>query len=133
MLVTIYHVTQFWLIWIHFGRDLKSVTELNAFFNRFLSLDAHYFFDWFTDIKSAEILPKFTGFNLGVIKKILNHVVHDLSCILLNFLTIIELTEDRHALFESLCGSIYRIKIAKLIVEILEKRIFLNVFGNDWI
>ena len=91
VLVTVYHMTYILPIWINLSRAFKSVTELNAFFSSFLSLNAHNFFYWLSDVKSAGVLPKFACFDLAVVKKILDHVVHDLGCILLNFFTIIQL------------------------------------------
>jgi hypothetical protein len=50
--------------------------ELNVIVDGLLPLSAHNFLDGVPDIKGFDILPEFASFDLGKVKKILDHIVH---------------------------------------------------------
>jgi len=51
--------------------------KLNAFFNGSLSLDAHDGFYSFSDIKLGYVFAEFPSFDLSIIKKILDQMLHE--------------------------------------------------------
>ena len=57
---------------------LEGSKELNSLFDSIMSLDTHDLFYHFSYIELGDIFPELPGFNLSIIKEILNQVLHDI-------------------------------------------------------
>lgn len=104
MLITVYHKIILSML-IGFFNILVSWSENETFVLSFLAKNAHNFLDGFPDIEHFIILAELASFDLRIVEEILNHEVHDLSCVLLNLFAGIQLIKDGNALFKCLTRS----------------------------
>jgi hypothetical protein len=73
-------------------------TELYFLLLGLLLLNAHYFLNRVNNVELRYVLSKFSRSDLGEVQKVLNHIPHDLSRVLLDLQSIVKLLNDFLAL-----------------------------------
>ena len=63
----------------------ESWKELDFLIKSFLTLNAHYFFDRVNNIKCCDVSSELAGFDLSIIKQILNNKAHQTTGTFLHF------------------------------------------------
>jgi hypothetical protein len=106
-------------------------TELYFLLLGLLLLNAHYFLNRVNNVELRYVLSKFSRSDLGEVQKVLNHIPHDLSWVLLNLQPIVKLLNDFLALANWLI--LYKVffYLNKRLHEILIKMLLFNILGNN--
>ena len=126
------YIQTFLILPIKLSYVLEYCFEWNAFWFSCFPLNTHDIFNGVSYVECSDILSKLTCFDLSVVKKVLNHIAHDIGWGLLNLKSLLQAAWNLHEfVYMFLCHHGFSVNLGKNWVNVFIEDLLFNVLGNN--